>query len=203
MCNFVSAIVLKNGDIICDPEHTDSHEDLIRVAGLRDDRVSMAAEAFCRVEFTPPDDFSGIADLSKWTLRVDECSAPSWYDSELVREKMERRVQAMIIDGERDILLGGCHILVCGANVRCVKNARIAVMLDSSRVDVMLDSSRVGEMLDSSRVDVMLDSSRVGVMRESSRVDVMRGSSRVGEMRDSSRVGVMRESSRVIMDKRC
>lgn len=50
MCNFLSAIVMKNGRIICDPEHTDSHSDLIAANELRDDDVFI--RGWVRVEFT-------------------------------------------------------------------------------------------------------------------------------------------------------
>jgi len=52
MCNFLSAIALRNGDIFCDPASTDSHEDLIEYKGL----VNNDKETFVRVEYVPPDD---------------------------------------------------------------------------------------------------------------------------------------------------
>ena len=83
MCKFLSAIVLKNGDIICDPQSTDSHEDLIKYLDLKDDIISQAQESFCRVEFIP--DYDDIFDLSEWKLVLDESVKPSWYDEKKVR----------------------------------------------------------------------------------------------------------------------
>ncbi len=43
MCNFLSAIAYKNGDIFCAPEYTDSHEDLISHLGLCHSRPTVHA----------------------------------------------------------------------------------------------------------------------------------------------------------------
>jgi hypothetical protein len=180
MCNFLSAIVLRNGDIVCDPEHTDSHEDLIAMAGLRDDRVAQAMEAFCRVELLPPDDHAAIADVSAWRFVVDEEAAPSWLDRAGIAKKLRRMVAKMLVGDTRRLLLGGCWILHGEARVSAVKNGRIALMHDSSQVGTMHDSSRVGTMHDSSRVEAMYGSSQVGAMYDSSRVGTMHDSSRVG-----------------------
>jgi len=59
MCNFLSAIVTKNGKFICHPELTDSHESLIEAYGLKDEE-NFRERQFVRIEFTPPDDFGQI-----------------------------------------------------------------------------------------------------------------------------------------------
>ena len=51
MCNFLSAIVMKSGDLICDPEHTDSHEDLLESNGIQDNGMG----GFVLVEFLSPE----------------------------------------------------------------------------------------------------------------------------------------------------
>lgn len=50
MCEFLSAVVMKNGDIIYNP-YTDAHEDLVALHNLRDNREGK----FARVEFKPDD----------------------------------------------------------------------------------------------------------------------------------------------------
>ena len=194
MCKFISAIVMKSGDLICDPEHTDNHEDLMIFANIRDNYLQLGR--FARIEFTPPDD-KDIADVSAWNLHVDEDETPVWFDSVVVRSKMEALARRMIISDERKLLLGGCWILVGEANVKTVKSARIFTMRDSSRVNTMRDSSQVNTMRDSSQVNTMLDSSQVNMMLDSSQVNTMLDSSRVNTMLDSSRVNTMRDSSRV------
>ena len=191
MCNFISAIVMQNGEIVCDPEHTDSHEDLMRARGIRD--TACQVDRFCRIEFIP-----GSVITDPWELNVDEPSTPDWFDARKVMRKMQDRVDRMIIkDDSRPFLLGGCWILCNSAYVSAVKSARIYRMGDSSRVNRMGDSSRVDHMHDSSRVNRMYGAARVDRMHDSSRVDYMHGSSRVNYMGDSSRVDHMHDSSRV------
>ena len=173
MCQFISAIVMKNGDILCDPEHTDSHEDLLSKHNVRDGLTQQ--DKFVRIEFTPPkgssQDNSNIFDTSKWTLKIDQSNTPDWFSKDKIRADMVARVQRMFVREERKILLGGCWILGDGADVKIVKNARIDRMSGSSRVDRMSGSSRVSTMYNSSRVDRMYDSSRVGGMYESSKIE--------------------------------
>jgi len=105
MCNFLSGIALQNGDIVCEPEYTDSHEVLIRAASVSDN----GRGELCRFEFLPPE-MVYIADLSKWRLHVDEESPPTWFDSDRVRAYCERRVSSMLVSTARGTLLGGCWI---------------------------------------------------------------------------------------------
>ena len=159
MCEFKSAIVMRNGDILAHPL-TDNHEDLIRLHKLRDTK----AGAFARVEFKPdrPED---LASPEKYKLTIDEQRCPDWFDEDKqlkVSETMRGWIKAMVIDGDADIIIGGCYILAKGAKVETCKSSRIVVMLDSSKVGSMRGSSNVGEMLDSSNVGAMWGSSNVG-----------------------------------------
>ena len=177
MCNFLSAIVRKNGDLHFNL-WTDSHEDLIQLFALRDNREGN----FARVEFTPKDP----ADLDKpekYHLKIDEARGPDWFDESMKAKivgRLRRVIESMIVRGEVVCLIGGVHILATGAKISFIKNCRIVAMLGSSNV---------GEMLGSSNVVALLDSSKVGEMRGSSNVGKMRGSSKVGEMWDRSNVG--------------
>ena len=207
MCQFKSAIVTRNLDVLQNP-FTDSHEDLVRLFKLNDTPTVRGEPRFARVEFYP-DDPKDYADSSKFKLRIDEAREPEWFDDKAkkkVTEKLRIVIDGMIIRGEADILCGGEYILATDAKVSTVKNAIIKVMLGSSKVGTMLGSSKVGTMRESSKVDTMwgsskvgtmLGSSNVGEMRESSKVGTMLGSSKVGTMRESSNVGTMWESSKV------
>lgn len=77
MCKFLSAIVLKNGDLICDP-FIDSHEDLIDRYNLRDNNTNN----FIRIEHTPDDDFY-YSDLTEYKLHIDENTTPDWFTDDL------------------------------------------------------------------------------------------------------------------------
>ena len=206
MCEFLSAIVMLNGDIVCRPQFTDSHEDLISSANIRDGLTQ--ADGFVRVEFLPPSgstqgkflspsDNSALFDTKSWTLKVDQPGVPDWFNKERARSSLAARVRRMFVQDERKILLGGCYILGDGADIEIVKNARIFRMVGNSKVGTMCGTSKVEFMCDSSKVGFMYDSSKVGVMRNSSKIGRMRNSSKVEFMYDSSKVETMYDSSQV------
>ncbi len=198
MCQFKSAIVTANGDLLHNP-WTDSHEDLVRIFKLNDTATPSGEPRFARVEFKPesPDD---LDKPSAYLLSIDERRTPEWFTDELKTKTSDRLriiIAGMIVSGEADLLCGGAYILAAGAKVATVKNAYVHVMMKGSKVGEMRGSSKVGEMWESSNVGEMRESSKVGEMRGSSNVGVMWGSSKVGVMWESSNVGVMRESSNV------
>lgn len=161
MCRFLSAIVKKNGEVICLPEASDSHEDLIAYAKLRDE--SKHIRFFVRVEFYPPDGVP-LYEAKKYELHVDEPDPPDWFDESIkdkVERKLYRRVKKMLVSGEEPILLGGCYILHGEAKVGIVKNSLIKAMYNSSRVGEMYNSSQVGGMHNSSQVGGMYGSSQI------------------------------------------
>ena len=126
MCNFKSALYFKNGDLI-HSDVTDSHEDLIMVSGLKDNILSM--DRAVRVECVPPGDIDEIADLSKWTLKLDEHTAPSWWAKK--KNDCERKMLAIIknsiITDERKCLLGGCWIFTKTAKINKMVGGRILI----------------------------------------------------------------------------
>jgi uncharacterized protein YjbI with pentapeptide repeats len=111
MCNFMSGIVLKTGDIICEPDFTDSHEDLIQFAKINDNETALHGQFLCRFEFIPPKNTETILDLATWELKADENVIPDWWDTVKVRKYCERKVNSMFITDARDIVFGGCWIL--------------------------------------------------------------------------------------------
>ena len=69
MCQFFSAIVTRDGRVLFYEE--DSHETIVRRAGLRDDDLHL--RGWVRVEAVP--DAAGAFP----SVRVDETSVPAWY----------------------------------------------------------------------------------------------------------------------------
>jgi hypothetical protein len=185
---------MRNGDILCHPDLTDSHEDLLKKYKIRDGYNQLGK--FCRVEYIPTD-LKKITDFSTWKLIVDEKIKPGWLDEDRIKSSLNERVKRMFVDEEIDILLGGCWILLSNAHVKTVKNACIKYMLGKSKVGSMHDSSRVLAMRDSSKVDSMHDSSRVLAMFDLSNVFTMYDLSSIGYMRNSSKVENMYDSSKV------
>ena len=200
MCEFYSAILKQNGDILHNP-FTISHEDLIDEFNLDDTKLS---GSFVRVEFVPKD--NNFSDIDNYQLNVDESEIPDWYES--VKEKAYRKlrliVKNMIITGERNIIIGKAVILkdakiskLKNALVYYMENSQVNEMWGNSQVNEMRENSQVNEMRENSQVNVMWENSQVNVMRENSQVNVMRENSQVNEMWGNSQVNVMRENSQV------
>ena len=77
MCEFFSAIVLKNGDAVWDST-IDNHSKLVELANIQDDTTDTSKMKFARVEITPPD-HDIFADIEKWILKIDETITPAWF----------------------------------------------------------------------------------------------------------------------------
>lgn len=176
MCDFLSAIVFQDGKIFCAPEHTDSHTDLIAAKGLRDDDLHL--RNWIRVEFTP-NGFSknSLADVDGYKLEVDEMgSAPDWFDNAAkfnVEEELRDKVRAMIVNDEREILLGGVWILTEGARVKHALNAYIKAMTGNSHVSRVSGRSLIDSMHDFSSVGTLCGYSHVRCMSDDSRINEM------------------------------
>ena len=200
MCNFLSAVLLKNNTLLCNPQFTDSHEDLLEANNVRDGLAQQ--DCFVRLEFLPPKDHSTIFDTKSWTLKVDQRDIPSWFNKDEARGKLAARVKRMFVLEDRKILLGGCWILGEDAVVGKAKSARIFMMLNNSKVVYMHDTSKVGSMRGNSKIDYMCDNSKVGSMHDTSKVVYMYDTSKVGSMHDNSKVDYMCDTSKVINDCR-
>lgn len=149
MCNFLSAIVLRSGEILCDPEHTDSHEDLVAAHNLRDNGHG----GFVRIEFIPVNE--QFTDVSSYKLVLDEPDRPEWFDDALeerILESLRDRVRRMIVDDERTMLLGGCWILGPNAIVKMVLSARIYCMLGSAKIGNVGGSAKIGNVRDNAQI---------------------------------------------------
>ena len=123
MCNFLSALVLRNGDVLHHPM-LDSHSDLVRHFEVPDTREHH--QHFAKVELTPVGDW---LDVSLWEFRLDEETAPGWWGD--VKGSAEARLrsiaeQMILKTGEHSLLIDGCWVIGGDAVVRDVRAARIA-----------------------------------------------------------------------------
>ena len=168
MCQFFSALVLRNGDILWH-EATDSHSDLVAHFQMPD---NPACKHFAKVEFTPPEveGWPMFEDWEKYNLRVDEDTRPDWFDEveNGVVKKLQSVIRSMIVNDERPLILGGARILVSGAKINAIKSSRVISMSGTSRVGSMYGTSSVGYMYDTSRVGSMYGTSSVGYMKHKS-----------------------------------
>ena len=202
MCDFLSAIVLKNGDVLHNLK-IDSHEELIKLNNLRDNREGN----FARVEFSP---ISNNYDKpKKYVFKIDESITLDWFNDSMKEKtisKLSSIIKRMIVTKNTPLLKDGVFILSdsvivdeirdCFIKAMC-GSSKVVKMCGSSKVDYMHDSSKIVNMHDSSKVEHMWDSSKVGIMWDSSKVEHMYGSSKVDYMYGSSKVGIMWNSSKI------
>jgi hypothetical protein len=130
MCQFLSALVLRNGDVLTHPI-LDSHADLVRHFKLPDTHAHH--QHFAKVELTPVE----WMDVSTWQFRLDEESAPGWWDDvkDRVEATLRSRANAMILrDGDHSLLLDGCWIVGGTAKIRDVRSGRIVRLQDTGSI---------------------------------------------------------------------
>ena len=159
MCKFFSSIVTRQGEVLYN-QFIDSHETLIQIFKLRDDKPM---DYFVRCEFYPQNN-NDMGDADKYELKVDENYTPEWFEEfrESVTDKMRTIIKNMIVTGERDCLIGGTWILK-DAKVGFLNYCRI-VWAFNSTVNEMWDNSTVNEMWDNSTVNEMWGNSTVNKM---------------------------------------
>jgi hypothetical protein len=125
MCNFLSAVVLRNGDVLSHPL-LDSHSDLVRYFELPD--TSVHHQHFAKVELTPRGNW---LDPETWDFRLDEATAPGWWDDVKGQAEatLRARAKAMILTtGRKALILDGCWILAGDAIVDDMRGGRIIRM---------------------------------------------------------------------------
>ena len=132
MCGFLSAIVLRNGDVLMHP-FLDSHADL--AAYFRVPDTSSSLQPFAKVELVPSDNW---LDPSSWVFRLDEETAPRWWgDVKNGAEQTlrDRATQMVLRAGRVPILCDGVWILGGDAVVQSVRlGARIVRVQDEAQI---------------------------------------------------------------------
>ena len=106
MCEFLSAIGLKNGDVICDPS-IDSHEDLVMLHGLKETKL----RNWVRIEFTPEDGKYHL--IEKYNLKIDD-DILTWVNDSLKNkwtQKLKAKLKRLIITKNTHCLSSGTYIL--------------------------------------------------------------------------------------------
>lgn len=95
MCNFFSAIVLRNGDVLSHPM-IDSHSELVEYFKLPD--ATVHHQHFAKVELTPQSEDAWL-DPSKWKFTLDEKTVPGWWDdvASTAEATMRARAERMIL----------------------------------------------------------------------------------------------------------
>ena len=148
MCQFLSAVVLRNGDVLTHPM-LDSHTDLVTYYKLPDTLAHH--QHFAKVELVPVD----WTDAATWTFTLDKETAPSWWDDvkASVEETMRRRARAMILlSGVHRLIVDGCWIVGRTAQVIDVRAGRIIHVSGSAQMSNVGGTARVFNVGDSARV---------------------------------------------------
>jgi len=160
MCQYLSAIGRKNGDIY-HSEYTDSHEYLLLAGGFRDPAEGREAN-WCRIEYRP-ENTADLVDISKYELRIDQ-EAPAWL-KETIKAKWEAKLKVIaagniINGGTVPILLGGKHIVCGGAEIKYVIGGIIPV-LSGGTVQEVLSGGTVQEVWSGGTVQKVLSGGTV------------------------------------------
>ncbi len=144
MCNFLSAVALPNGEI---KWHwaLDSHSDIVRYYGLRDDAENLLVQRFAKVELIP--DWSDPADEARWKFEIDEPTKPAWWDgvAERVEETMRRILRARILKtGRTDMILDDVWVVCGDAEIGEMRSGRIVRIMSGNIGEVR--GGNIGEV---------------------------------------------------------
>jgi hypothetical protein len=182
MCNFLSALVLRNGDVLHHPM-LDSHLDLVRYFKLPDTNAHI--RRFAKIELTPVD----WMDAATWTWRIDEPTRPNWLDE--VEAEAERKTRAiadrMIVrDGEHGLIVDGCWIIGGTAKIRDVRSGRIVRVQDSAQIHDVGGSAQIHGVRDSAQIHDVRDSAQIHDVRDSAQIHGVWGGAQIHGVRDSA-----------------
>ena|SRR3990167_8949659 len=150
MCNFLSVLILKNGDVRHHPM-LDSHSDLVAYFNLPDENPHLPH--FAKAELTPGD----WMDPKTWTWRIDEAVRPIWLDDvEPKAEAATRRIASKVIlreDAMPRLIVDGCWILGGTSVLRDVRGGRIIRVQDSAQIHDVWGSAQIHGVGGSAHLD--------------------------------------------------
>ena len=185
MCQFLSALVLRNGDVLSHPM-LDSHADLVTYFALPD--TAAHHQHFAKVELTPhADDWLTPAT---WAWRLDEDTAPGWWEDVAVQAEatLRARAEKMIITGAKSLIVDGCWIIGGQALVSEVRAGRIVRVQDSATVQNVRGSATVQNVRGSATVQNVRSSATVRDVSGSATVRDVWGSATVRDVSGSATV---------------
>ena len=164
MCQFLSAVVLKNGDVLSHP-YLDSHSDLVKYFKLPD--ATAHHQHFAKVELTPVD----WLDVSTWQWKLDADTAPGWWDDVKAQAEstLRARAEKMILKtGTHELIVDGCWIVGGDAVVRDIRSGWIRRVQDKGQLINVRGSATVRDVGDSATVRDVRGSAYDGVTLDAS-----------------------------------
>lgn len=111
MCQFKSAIVLKNRVYVPDHDH---HSDMLQELGI-EDNFAHASKVFVRVELSPTDG-DKTSDVYGWKLKVDQDITPDWWDEKADAQRVKDAIKEWC---DVHILRNGNHVVKDGVWYAC------------------------------------------------------------------------------------
>ena len=140
MCNFLSVLILKNGDVLHHPM-LDSHSDLVTYFKLSD--TSQHVRHFAKAELTPDD----WMDPTTWKWRIDEDTKPRWLTRAVEddAERKARKIAATMIlkDGDLPFIVDGCWILGGKTRVREIRSGWIRRIQDDATISDVRGGTKI------------------------------------------------------------
>lgn len=178
MCHFLSAVVTQDGTLHCYPEQTDSHSEILRIAGIRDDAGTFFRRLFLRLELVPPvpdihvNDESGrlgqpritvrntaeLLDPSKWTFVIDEDTGdegepfvvPEWFP-----EAEQARVRALMEERVRRMIIDAPRVSLMHGRWILGPNANISQIGGTAVIERAI-GSRISRVAQWARIEEAL-----------------------------------------------
>jgi hypothetical protein len=160
MCNFLSAIGVRDGSVRLHPL-IDSHYQLLNY--LEMDDLSEYTPTFVKLELTPSKNW---LDPESWDFTVDEKTIPVWCDDELqarFRREMINFAKSLIIKpGKKSIIVDGVWIIGGSAQIQTVVGGRIVYLGDTAEIVTVCDSAKIDLVCDSAKIGTVRDSAKIG-----------------------------------------
>jgi hypothetical protein len=183
MCNFLSVLILKNGDVLHHPM-LDSHADLVTYFQLPDTNEHITH--FAKAELTPKD----WMNPDTWTWRIDEKHRPEWLDGcESTAERKTRAIAArMIIRADRRLIVDGCWIVGGAVTVCDVRAGRIVRVQDSAQIHDVGDSAQIHDVGGSAQIRGVWDSAQIHGVWGSAQIRNVWDSAQIHDVRDSAQI---------------
>ena len=175
MCQFLSVLVLRNGDVLHHPM-LDSHADLITYFKLPD--TSEYIQRFAKVELTPGD----WLKPDTWHWKVDENTRPQWLDAvEAQAESATRRIATnmLLVSGEHQLIVDGCWIVGGCAIVRDVRGGRLMCVKGSAQIHKVWGAAQIHEVWDSAQIYNVSGSAQIHEVWGAAQIHNVSGSARL------------------------
>src|SRR3990167_3339626 len=184
MCCFLSALVLRNGDVLTHPM-LDSHSDLVKYFKLPD--TTAYHQHFAKVELVP-DDWMNVAT---WRFSLDDSTAPSWWDDVAgpAEAALRARAERMILrGGNHELIVDGCWIVGGNAKIRDVRSGRIVHVQDSAQITNVGGSAQITDVWGSAQITNVGGSAQITDVWDSAQITNVGGSAQITDVWGSAQI---------------